>query len=583
MCQIQTHSKGDIMEYILKNGIVYDPANEINGEKKDVMFKDGIIVDEVSSDAKVLDVTDKIVMPAGVDPHAHVAGPKLVVGRLYRPEDSRRGVTQKTKVLRSESGFSIPSCPANGYRYSRLGYGNVVEAAMPPLEAKHTHEEIATIPNIDIPAMPLFGNNWFVMEYAKENNIEDLSAFISAWLKISKGYGIKIVNPCGSEAWGWGMNVHGVNDKAPYFDVTSKEVIQALAKANEMLNLPHSIHIHPNDLGHPGNYTTTLETMDAVKDVKKGSKAAEIRDQTMHVCHLQFHSYTGNSWKDAGSAAPELADYINKNKHITCDVGQVTLDETTTMTADAPMEYDLFKLSGLKWTNKDIECETAAGIIPCIYSGKNPVNTLQWAIGLELFLGIENPWQVCLTTDHPNAGPYTRYPRIISWLMSNQRRMEMIENREVHKWAEKRTTLATLDREYDFYDIATISRAAPARIYGFTDRGALTPGYRADIAVYDINPNDIDPSREAAAIEEGFNVADYTIKDGQILVKDKEIVKVKESQNIWVNVKGWEQNEQKVIDNIMPFFTQYYSVKWENYPVHDHYVSNPIRVDVDGK
>ena len=583
MCQIQTHSKGDIMEYILKNGIVYDPANEVNGDKMDVMFKDGKIVDSVSSDAKVLDVTDKIVMPAGIDPHAHVAGPKLVVGRLYRPEDSRRGVTQKTKVLRSESGFSIPSCPATGYRYSRLGYGTVVEAAMPPLEAKHTHEEIATIPQLDIPALPLFGNNWFVMEYAKDNNIEDIAAFVAAWLKISKGYGIKIVNPCGSEAWGWGMNVHGYNDKAPYFDVTSKEVVVALAKANEMLNLPHSIHIHPNDLGHPGNYTTTLETMDSVKNIKKGSKAAEIRDQVMHVTHLQFHSYTGNSWKDAGSAAPELADYINKHDHITCDVGQVTLDETTTMTADAPMEYDLFKLSGLKWTNKDIECETAAGIIPCIYSGKNPVNTLQWAIGLELFLGIENPWQVCLTTDHPNAGPFTRYPRIISWLMSNQRRMEMMENGEVHKWAQRRTTLPTLDREYDFYEIATITRAAPARIYGFTDRGQLTPGYRADIAVYDINPNEIDPSRQAAEIEKGFNVAEYTIKDGQILVKDKEIVKVKESQNIWVNVKGWEQNEQKVINNIMPFFTQYYSVKWENYPVHDHYVSNPIRVDVDGK
>ncbi len=510
------------------------------------MFKDGIIVDDVSSDAKVLDVTDKIVMPAGVDPHAHVAGPKLVVGRLYRPEDSRRGVTQKTKVLRSESGFSIPSCPATGYRYSRLGYGTVVEAAMPPLEAKHTHE----------------------------------SAFISAWLKISKGYGIKIVNPCGSEAWGWGMNVHGVNDKAPYFDVTSKEVIQALAKANEYLNLPHSIHIHPNDLGHPGNVPTTIETMDAVKDIKKSSKAT-IRDQVMHLCHLQFHAYTGNSWRDAASGAEEIAKYINKNDHITCDVGQVTLDETTTMTADAPMEYDLFKLSGLKWTNKDIECETAAGIIPCIYSGKSPVNSLQWAIGLELFLHIDDPWKVCLTTDHPNAGPFTRYPRIISWLMSNQRRTEMIENREVHKWVEKRTTLPTLDREYDFYDIAVISRAAPARIYGFEDRGQLTPGYRADIAVYDINPNEIDPSRQYAEIEKGFNVADYTIKDGQILVKDKEIVKVKESQNIWVNVKGYEAQEQKVINDIMPFFTQYYSVKWENYPVHDHYVSNPIRVDVE--
>jgi formylmethanofuran dehydrogenase subunit A len=41
------------MEYILKNGIVYDPINEINGEKKDVMFRDGKIVDSVSGSAKI--------------------------------------------------------------------------------------------------------------------------------------------------------------------------------------------------------------------------------------------------------------------------------------------------------------------------------------------------------------------------------------------------------------------------------------------------------------------------------------------------------------------------------------------------
>ena len=119
MCQIQTHYKGDIMEYILKNGIVYDPANEVNGEKMDVMFKDGKIVDSVSADAKVLDVTDKIVMPAGIDPHAHVAGPKLVVGRLYRPEDSRRGVTVNFhgRSLKQPTGLSttyfVPSLHFN--------------------------------------------------------------------------------------------------------------------------------------------------------------------------------------------------------------------------------------------------------------------------------------------------------------------------------------------------------------------------------------------------------------------------------------------------------------------------------------
>ena len=59
------------MEYILKNGIVFDPANNIDGEKKDILIKDGYIVSEVSKDAKIIDVTNKLVMPGGVDLHSH--------------------------------------------------------------------------------------------------------------------------------------------------------------------------------------------------------------------------------------------------------------------------------------------------------------------------------------------------------------------------------------------------------------------------------------------------------------------------------------------------------------------------------
>lgn len=565
------------MEYILKNGIVYDPANEIAGEKMDVMFKDGKIVNSVSSDAKVLDVTDKIVMPAGIDPHAHVAGPKLVVGRIYRPEDSRKGVTPKTDVCRSESGFSIPSCPATGYRYSRMGYGTVTEAAVPPLEAKHTHEEITAIPNIDITPLPLFGNNWFVLQWAKEGKVEEIAAFVSSWLKIVKGYGIKIVNPCGTEAWGWGGNVHGIDDPVPYFDVTAREVIRALAQANEMLGLPHSIHVHPNDLGHPGNYPTTVNTLDCVKDIEKSSG---LRNQTIHLTHAQFHSYAGTSWRDVESGAAEVADYINKNKHVTCDIGQVTLDETTTMTADGPMEFDLHSLNGLKWANKDIELETGSGIVPFIYSGKAPVPSFQWGVGLELFMRIKDPWQVCLTTDHPNAGPFIRYPRIISWLMSNKRRQEMMDNGEVRVWSYKRTGLGTFDREYDFNEIATITRASPAKIYGYKDRGELTPGYNADIAVYDLNPNDIDPSKQPEAIEHAFGNAMYTIKDGQILVKDGEVVKVVPSHTLWTNVKGFEEQEKAVMKEVMPAFTRFYTVKFENYKVHDHFTPYPTVTEV---
>lgn len=565
------------MEYIIKNGIVYDPTNKVEGEKKDIMFKDGKIVDSVSFDAKVLDATDKLVMAAGVDPHSHIAGPKLVVGRLYRPEDSRRGIKPKTPITRAESGFSIPSCPATGYRYSRMGYGTVVEAAMPPLEAKHTHEEITAIPNIDIPALALFGNNWFALEYAKDNNVEDLAAFISKWLKITKGYGVKIVNPGGSEAWGWGMNVHGLDDPVPYWDVTSREVIHTLAEANERLGLPHSIHLHPNDLGHPGNHETTVGSMDVVKDISKNSP---VRDQTVHMTHIQYHSYAGTNWRDFESGAEDVTNFINKNDHVTCDVGQITLDETTTMTADAPMEFDLHQLNGLKWANKDIELETSSGIVPFIYSGRNSVHSVQWAIGLEMFLMVNNPWQIMLTTDSPNAGPFIRYPRVISWLMSNKRRMEMIDNGEVHKAVGRKSTLATLDREYGFDEIATISRAAPARAYGFSDRGHLGIGARADIAVYDIKPNEIDPSNEYEAIERAFGNAALTVKDGQIIVQDGEVVSTKESQTIWANVQGMEEQENEVMKKVMPVFDKYYTIKFENYQVHDHYIHNPIEVNV---
>jgi formylmethanofuran dehydrogenase subunit A len=566
------------MEHILKNGIVYDPTNGVNGEKKDVMFKDGKIVDNVSDDAKILDVTDKVVMPAGIDVHCHIAGPKLLLGRLYRPEDERRGVKAKTGVTRAETGFSIPSCPATGYRFSRMGYGTVVEPAVPPLEAKHTHEEIMAIPNIDVPTLPLFGNNWFVLQFAKQNNIEDLAAFVSAWLKITKGYGVKLVNPVGSEAWGWGMNVHGIDDPGPHWDVTAREVIRALAKANEMLQLPHSIHVHPNDLGHPGNFPTTVNTMDCMKDIQKNS---EYRNQTLHLTHAQFHSYDGTSWRDVESGVKPVVDYINKSDHVTCDVGQVTLDETTTMTADGPMEYDLYALTGLKWANKDIELETASGLVPFIYSGRNPVHSLQWAIGLEIFLMVEDPWKVVLTTDSPNAGPFIRYPRIISWLMSNQRRMEMMDNKEVHSWSHRKSALATLDREYDFQEIATITRAAPGKIYGFQDRGHLGAGALADIAVYDLEPNNFDPSRDAAAVEKAFSNALYTIKDGEVLVKDGEVVKVVPSKHVWTNVQGFEEEEKRVLEQIMPMFSKYYTVRFENYVVHDQYTEPEFEYKVN--
>ncbi len=150
---------------IIKNGLVYDPLNDIDGDKKEIYIKDGVIVDKVNSDAKVIDASGMIVMPGGVDLHSHIAGAKVNAGRSLRPEDKHFEATMKrTKLTRSGTGFSVPSTWITGYKYAQLGFTTVAEPAMPLLEARHTHEEFLETPIIDKLAFPLFGNNWFVME-----------------------------------------------------------------------------------------------------------------------------------------------------------------------------------------------------------------------------------------------------------------------------------------------------------------------------------------------------------------------------------------------------------------------------------
>ena len=154
---------------IIRNGYVFDPLNEINGEIKDVFIKDGKVVADLyggeKRDAKVIDASGKTVMPGGVDSHAHVAGAKVNAGRMMRPEDHYRSIRQKTALTHSGSGYTVPSVYKQGYDYAAMGYTTVFEAAMPPLEARHTHEEMRATPILDMGAYLVLGNNWFIMRY----------------------------------------------------------------------------------------------------------------------------------------------------------------------------------------------------------------------------------------------------------------------------------------------------------------------------------------------------------------------------------------------------------------------------------
>lgn len=561
---------------ILKNGYIYDPINGVKGDKGDILIKDGVIVDKLSErGAKVIDVSGKIVFPGGVEIHSHVAGGKVNVGRSFRPEDHVKFVVKKTALTRSGSGFSTPSTFLTGYLYSKMGYTTVFTPAMPPLIARHTHEELHDIPMVDKAAYTLCDGNWFLMKYIKEGHIEKAAAYAAWLLKSTKGLVIKLTNPGGTEAWGWGRDCRGLDDPVPHFEITPREIIKGMVEVNELLGLPHSIHLHANNLGRLGNYSTTIDTF----EVPNGVKSRNGR-QTLHVAHVQFNSYGGDSWRNFESMADEIAKGINRND-VVVDTGNVTLDETTTMTADGPMEYYLQSISHLKWANRNVELETSPGVTPFVYSPKMGTASIQWAIGLELPLLVKSPWKVLLSTDHPNGGPFIRYPRIIAWLMSTKYREKTLT--EINKAAMKRSVLPTIDREYTFYEVAVLTRAGEAKAFGLDKvKGHLGPGAHADVAVYDIDPEKIDPSNEYEKIEDRFSRAYLTIKDGQILVKKGEIVNVINGRTFWSNPKVDDALEKEVYKDIDYYFKRYYSVNLANYPVTEDYLTRSTPIVTQG-
>ncbi|MDD4126307.1 MAG: formylmethanofuran dehydrogenase subunit A [Methanomicrobium sp.] len=566
-------------ELLIKNGFVFDPLSGIKGEKKDIGVKDGKIVDasEVKG-GKVIDASGKTVMAGGVDIHTHCVGPKVNVGRLMRPEDKLFRSRQKVGNTRVEMGFSVPSTFATGYAYARMGYTFLNEAAMPPLHAPHVHEEIRDTPIVDISAMPVLGNNWFQLEYLKNKELENNAAYTAWLLRATKGIGIKCVNPGGTEAWGWGMNCTTIHDPVPYFDITPAEIVKGQMETNEYLGLPHSLHVHGNNLGNPGNFETTLDTLKLAEGIKTSNKFG--RDQVLHNTHLQFHSYGGSNWGDFESASKQIMDYVNSQDNISFDVGFVTFDETTTMTADGPFEFHLNRLNNLKWANTDVELETAAGVVPYVYDPKIKVCDIQWAIGLELALLAKDHMKCHLTTDHPNAGPFTRYPRVIKWLMSKAARDELLHS---FKYADKvisATMLESMDRELDLYEIAQMTRAGPAKCLGISDMyGSLNAGKNANIAIYDINPENMPSDPEL--IEKAFAETAYTIKDGVIVVENGVVVAGTPKYTIWTDVKMPENLQ--VERDIREKFTKYYTVDLENYMVFDEHVHNPRAIEVEVK
>ena len=534
----------------IRGGAVYDPRHGIDGETRDVWIQDGRVVaapaDPGVRPDRTIDAAGMVVMPGGIDMHCHIAGPKVNVARKMLPDDKRTAPpVPRTEFARSGSTGSVPSTFATGYLYAGLGYTTAFDAAIPPLAARHVHEEFQDTPILDKGFFVLLGNNHYVMKQIQAGEPDRLKAYIAWILSASKGYAAKLVNPGGVEAWKSGAgNVSGIDDHVAHFDVSPRQIVQSVAAAVDELGLPHPVHIHANNLGLPGNWSTLLETMQSLEG-RRG-----------HLTHVQFHSYGGNADEQHtfSSKVPELAEYVNSHANITVDVGQVMFGQTTSMTGDGPLGYFLHKVTGRKWFSGDTEMEAGCGIVPIVYKNKSLVHSLQWAIGLEWYLLVDDPWRIAMSTDHPNGASFLAYPEIIALLMDRTRRREMLA--KLPDRLKERSSLADLDREYSLYEIAIITRAAPAKMLGLDRKGHLGPGADGDVTIYRVN----------ADRQKMFELPRYVLRRGEVVVEDGEVRQHADGTLFHVS----PDYDLAAMPHIQAWFEQHYTIQFRNYPVDEH-------------
>jgi formylmethanofuran dehydrogenase subunit A len=481
----------------LSGGRVVDPATGKDGVG-DVWFENGHIVAPPFDSAPHADydVSGHVVMAGAIDIHSHIAGGNVNTARLLLPELHRSIRARLSGTPLSTAKWSTFE---TGRIYAQMGFTTVVEPAMAPHHALQTHLELADTPIIDTGALTVLGNDDFLLRMLRAGESENaIIDYVARTVDATRSLGLKCINPGGVEGFKENMRVFGLDDEVPFYGVTSRKIFQTLQRATQKLGIHHPLHLHMNNLGIAGNIDTALATIDAAQGLP------------LHLAHVQFYAYGKEGKNGFSSAAAAFAEKINANKNVTVDIGAVMFSQTVTISSDVLKQFN--SLAGAipkKGAIFDGDAN-GGGIVPYAYKVSNFYNAVQWIAGLELFLLVDDPAQVFFTTDHPNGGPFTSYPELFALLMSADLRRQWMERLPAE--ALEGTLLPTLTREYTLNEIAVMSRSGAAKLFGFTDRGALRPGAIADVAVYK-------DQRDKAGM---FRKAAYVFKNGQLIVKDGE-------------------------------------------------------------
>ena len=304
-----------------------------------------------------------------------------------------------------------------GYRYAEMGYTACFEPAMLPANARQAHMEMGDTPMLDKGAFVMLGSDDFMLrQIAAKHDFEAIKDYIAWTMHAAQAIAVKVVNPGGISAFKFNQRKLDLDEKHVYYGITPRDIILTLARGAAGARRHASAARARLQPRHP------RQRRDDARHHPRDGRPAAAPDA--HPVPQLRHRGRPSILLRRGAHAElvnKYPEHLDRRRP-----GPVRPDLHGLGRQHAPIRAS--KNAHPKRTVvMDIECDAGCGVVPMRYRDKSYVNALQWAIGLETFLLVEDPWRIFLTTDHPNGAPFYTYPHLIRLLMDRGFRNDMMQ------------------------------------------------------------------------------------------------------------------------------------------------------------
>jgi len=541
---------------IIKNGLVFDPINKIDGEIKDILIESGRITEKFSNehDVKKINAKGKTVIPSAIDMHTHVASQQINWARLLGINNNEFNEIWNGLALRNIARDYI----SNGYTF-------ILEANVFPSLAKQTAFNFKQLPVLDKAMLLNISNLWPLELEFQRGKIDEMAIFLSDLLSKTYGFGFKIYNPFENEAWYLRELRENLSQIGRLYNFSALDVYENVVKCVETLGLPHSTHAHiegyEKQVGKE-NLITVLEKIKSLNlEVSQKAGSNIRREQIFHIAHANSYNIDGNN--------KNLINFLNENQNFDVDLAFIGFNKINPLiTSDRRLINSMLTDNILENPHKlicsAVEFEGDSFVSLRSFENSNYQDCILWANALDLALNTKNKLQVSLTLNFPNYANVTDIPEIATWLVSKEARDNFMK--DMNKDFIKKSSLKDNEKVLTFSEFVNITRVSPAKSLGLGNiKGNLGEGADGDINILDLNINEIDLSKNYQNLKDALSNIDCVIKSGEI-IKKEEVINLNHHGSIfWSSGEIKLEGTEFIMAKKKEFYQKYSSMFYDSY------------------